>query len=256
MKRLFILALQVSVACVVFGCSDEPEGGGDAGVAGAGGAGGTGGVSGAGGTGGTGGGASGNGGVGGAPTEECFNAEVRGSSFGTGDFDVTPVAMNGATQTSTRENTGGNPDFWQRMEHNMTASSQISVFHLGDGISYDPSEGGGAISHLNYSEDHLQFDPPFVGAAIGWGFIIEQGGNRYTLGAPQGPFTETSWTTAEIRGIRADDFNGGTPDFSESGGPITFGYFRSNTNVSSESYTTTHGIDNFSIEICKVPPPL
>lgn len=248
MKPLLLLTLQVTLACVALGCNPEPETVDDGGVGGAGGS------PASGGTGGALGGSGGDGGVGGSTTDECFNAEYRGSSFGTGDFDVTPVSSTGATQTSTREVTDGNPGFWQRMEHVMPANSQISVFHLGDGITYDPS--GGAISHLNYSEDHLQFDPPFGGAAIGWGFFLEQGGTRYTLSAPEGPFTDADWTTADISDIRAEDFNGGVPDFSESGGVITFGYFRSNSNVSSSSYTTTHGIDNFEVEICKVRPAL
>lgn len=215
------------------------------------GTGGSGGTAGSGGSAGSGGG--GEGGAGGDPTDTCFNAEVRGSSFGSVDFTVTDVPTGGASQTSAREVVGGNPGFYQRMEHLLPGNSTISVFHLGDGLTYDPGGGGGAISHLRYSEDHLQFSPPFSSAAIGWGVFIEQGGVRYTVSASS-PFTETTWTTAEILGIRADDFNGGTPDFSESGGEITFGYFRSNSNSNSSEYTTTHGIDNFEVTICKVLP--
>ena len=49
--------------------------------------------------------------------------------------------------------------------------------------------------------------------------------------------------------LTAADFPG--VNFSSTGGPITFGYFRSNTNTGGGAVTLTHGIDNWKVEICR-----
>jgi len=69
------------------------------------------------------------------------------------------------------------------------------------------------------------------------------------LRPPTNAFTNTTWETTAALDLTAADFPG--VDFSAAGGPITFGFFRSNTNSGGGALTLTHGVDNFKVEICR-----
>ncbi len=150
----------------------------------------------------------------------------------------------GISHIATNSVEGGNDGGYLRMEHLMSVRGAISVYHYFS-VTYDPAEG--AIDHINYYEDHIEFLPPFTGAAIGWGFSLEQSGTRYNKSIGNAAYTNTSWQTASMLNLTATDFPG--IDFSTSGKPITFGFYRSNTNNGAASYRTTHGIDNWKVEI-------
>jgi len=193
------------------------------------------------------------------PERPCFDPFVLTETFEVGDsFSAVAVPRNRATDTVMIEPDGGFPGGYRRMEHilpGVTGGSSVTVFHLFDEV-YDPADG--AISHFNYSEDQIQFDPPFPTAAIGAGLFVVQNGTRYTFPLnPGGAFTSPTWERVRIDDLDPESFATGL-DFSANGAPIQFGFYRSNThNESAEGITATHGIDNWRVEICRsrVPAP-
>lgn len=182
-------------------------------------------------------------------TAGCNNPVIIQDDFGADAGWLASATVSNANVTGTvdRQATGGNPDGYRRMQHLFTGSAAISYFHT-FATTYDPSTQG-AIDHVNYYEDQILVAPPFAGAAVGTAFTMTQGGNRtaLVLRPPGGAFTTTTWERTSLLDITAASVPG--VDFA--GGPITFGYLRSNTNSGTGSYTITHGIDNFRVEICR-----
>ncbi len=168
------------------------------------------------------------------------------------------LSTNGATQSATQVATGGNPDAYRRMTHNLPAAvpgiTDISVAHQFLGASYDPSIQG-QIDSIDYAEDQIEFLPPFSGAAIGAAPALFQDGIRYA--GPNINFTNTTWQSVSLTGLTASDWGVvNHPDFSATGSIIHFGFLRANTNTGpSVSFSTTHGIDNWSFTVHNVPEP-
>lgn len=190
--------------------------------------------------------------------QPCFDPVILTETFELGDsFDATALPTNGASDTAMLQQAGGNPGGYRHMEHlllGVPGGSAITVFHLFD-QEYDPADG--AITHFNYSEDRIQYDPPFPSAVIGGGLFVVQNGIRYTfpLTSGGGTFASLSWERARIDDLGETSFAAGL-DFSENGAPIQFGFYRSNSHgESSEAITTTHGIDNWRVEICRSRVP-
>jgi uncharacterized repeat protein (TIGR01451 family) len=195
---------------------------------------------------------------------------VSDSEFLESSWEVTAAANAGSTQTAERVTSGGNPGAFRWMTHAMTPApseteaSTISVQHLYLGATYDPATQG-AIAGIDYREDQIEFYAPFDGAAVGWAFMLVQDGRTHFAGA--GAFANLGWSTRQLRCLRAEDFTqsgGRYPDFSASGGPIRFGFLRSNTNGSVEvELTVMHGIDGWQVVVhpepnvgCEPPPDL
>ena len=174
-------------------------------------------------------------------------------TFQNGDWTKSVInSTNGATDSVAQVSAGGNPGAYRFMEHDLPPSSSISVFHSMNVATYTPKTEGPIVA-LNYSEDQIEFNPPFPGATIGAQPAIQQDGVLY-LG-PDFTFGTTSWATATRNGLAATDFISLTntnPDFTATGNQILFGYLRSNTNTDPESSETTqHGIDNFSYTVAR-----
>jgi hypothetical protein len=181
-------------------------------------------------------------------------------TFNPGDWSESSIQpTGGATAASVQISTDGNPDAYRRMTHVLPAPSHVLIAHTYLPRVYDPKTGG-AIDHIDYSEDQIEFSPPWNGAAIGWGVCIVQDGRIFVTTSPSNVFTNLSWKRAKLIGLTAADFSstdpsdGGSshPDFSASGAPMAFGFFRSNTNdttIIGGAETTTHGIDNWSFAI-------
>ena len=178
------------------------------------------------------------------------------------DTEFAPVNWNatvlnstgGATQSVSQISTGGNSGAYREMIHTLPPLSSISVIHQFLGASYDPSSQG-AIDSIDYTEDHIQFNPPFQGAAIGAVAALLQDGNWFF--GPNMTFTDLSWQTVSLSGLTASNFltNGMLPDFSDMGGVISFGFARSNSNTGNQiEYTTTSGIDNWSFTVNSQSP--
>ncbi len=170
------------------------------------------------------------------------------SEFASADW--TPIVTKttgGASQSASQSVSGGNPGAYRAMIHSLPPNSNIVVVHEFLGASYDPVVQG-AISTLDYREDHKEFNPPFTGAAIGAKPALRQGGVWYI--GPDLTFNGLSWQSVNLMGLTNMDFSGpggSHPDFSASGGAISFGFVRSNTNSSNTtSFNTTSGIDNWS----------
>jgi hypothetical protein len=133
------------------------------------------------------------------------------------------------------------------MEHHLGPTSNIAVFHVFD-VTYDPAQG--AIDHIDYQEDREVITPPFVGAAVGTGFMIVQNGNQYLSATiTGGAFNSTTWETATREDITAQQVGGA--DFKATALPLQFGYYRSNTNGAGTPEVLNHGIDNWQVTICR-----
>lgn len=177
---------------------------------------------------------------------------IQDGQFLDSDWQVTVFTSTGATTTAQRLDSGGNADAYRFMTHQLPKSSNVSVQHFYLGASYDPGADG-AIAAISYSEDRIQFHPPFGGAAVGALFFVAQA-NRVHY-ANDITFTNTSWTNRKLSCLEPDDFtlSGGVlPDFSASGAPLRFGFLRSNTNSSTSiDLELQHGIDNFRVVVFK-----
>ena len=174
------------------------------------------------------------------------------------DWSATTTSVTGgATQQVQSLSTGGNPDDYRNMEHFIPGVASIEVFHQFNAALFLPAAQG-PIEFVNYSEDRIEFDPPFSGAAVGALPALTQDGIVY-----QGPisnFTNTSWQNLLLTNLTAADFDdgaGGHPDFSATGGPIQFGYIRRNSSQNpSSTNTITSGIDNWSVTLFYTPAPV
>ncbi len=173
---------------------------------------------------------------------------VADSEFAPADWmPIVTKTTGGASQSVSQSGSGGNPGAYRAMIHSLPPNSNIVVVHEFLGASYDPAVQG-AISTLDYREDHKEFNPPFAGAAIGAKPALRQAGVWYF--GPDLTFNGLSWQSVNLTGLTNMDFSGpggSHPDFTASGGVISFGFVRSNTNSSNtSSFDTTSGIDNWS----------
>lgn len=151
------------------------------------------------------------------------------------------------TQTMTWQAAAGNPGGFRQMAHSMIGTGTLNVYHRRE-AEYHPSLPGNAIASINYSEDQIQLLLPSPGTLVGWGFFLEQGGNRYTKSIGTASYSSTTWAANGIVKMTAADFPG--VNFGATGGKIRFGFYRANTSTGG-IYTITHGIDNWSVEVCK-----
>jgi hypothetical protein len=173
------------------------------------------------------------------------------------DDDFTPaewvvsvtVVTGGATHAESRPATGGNPAEYRHMTHTLPGSSSITITHLFIAGVYHPWIDG-PITSIDFREDRSQAAPPFPGASVGAAPLIVQDGISYF--GPSTTFTNTSWSTSYLTSLSASDFTSATnthPDFSVCGGPLQFGFTRSNSNAGGSPIATNHGIDNFAVTV-------
>jgi hypothetical protein len=187
------------------------------------------------------------------PTSDCTSPVVFYDDFTTGSQwnALLTGTGTGFTHTVSNNATGGNPGGHRRMSHTFQASSSIVVNHVYTGGSYDPRVAG-AIRHLHYFTDRIQFDP---GLVVGDRFRIFQGTGSFQVPVALDPansgFGSTTWESIALLRLTPASFSPATANFTATGGVLTFGYQRSNTNSSTTSpRTTNHGIDNWTVVIC------
>ena len=185
-----------------------------------------------------------------APTSDCLTPVVLRDDFTNGSqWSVTFGGTNGANHSETTNATGGNPAGYRHMVHILPGMSSLTLQHVYTGGSYDPSVSG-AIRHLHYMEDRIQFNPPFAGASIGTTFRMFQGAAG-TFRTAALSFGSTTWESVLMQRLTPSSFAPANVNFTATGGPITFGYQRSNTNNNPVTpVTTNHGIDNWTVVIC------
>jgi hypothetical protein len=170
------------------------------------------------------------------------------------------TATNGATE-SIRQGFWPQQNNVRGMIHNQPPANSVNtdllVFHEYQGASYTPANSGEILA-LNYAEDFIHFNPPFTGAQIAWRPAIRQNGQVY-LG-PANVFSHfdntndpiaTPFATGQILDLDETDFvafggSGANPDFSATGGTITFGYVRGTTHTGPVPEIRDHGIDNWN----------
>ncbi len=167
------------------------------------------------------------------------------------------LTTNGSSQTAELAG-GGNPGGQRRMTHTMPGTedgennpTQIAVVHMFTGGGWVPAVDG-PLSHIDYAEDQVEYDPPFDGAAVGARFVVQQSGTTYLaeINPPNNAFTNTDWRTTRVVNLTPEDFVPAPgPDFSAGGDPMTFGYHRSNTSRGGREIILQHGIDNWTVEL-------
>lgn len=165
---------------------------------------------------------------------------------------VAPLAATGGATApaSTRPTTKGNPGGYMEMQHVLPGNSSISVHHILQ-QPYDPGIMGNAITRIEYSEDEIEMNAPFTGAAIGTTFLVKQGNTVLLriINPPSGAFKDTTWVTSP----NVDPHSGGSTRHQSvwRRTDLNFGFQRGNTNNSGPQITTTHGIDNFKVRLCR-----
>lgn len=128
-------------------------------------------------------------------------------------------------------------------------NSDVIGLHWRVGASYNPQVQG-AITAIDYSEDAILIDGFGQGQAAG--LALRQNQQIY-LPVSRLITPEPGWTHKELNDLQAQDFVAvGTtdqhPDFSATGAPIQFGFFRANTTTNAQ-YSIIGGIDNWSASI-------
>lgn len=182
---------------------------------------------------------------------------ISDSTFNPVDWAVYSSIGSGASETHEQKLTGGNLGSYRYMQHTVPPPPSvgdnvfIEVMHVLIKKTFDPSTQG-AIEYIDYSEDNKLFKGGFVTGGV----LIEQAGQYYRNVMPVILIMDTIWTSKNLFGLKASDFYEVTgsyeqPDFSTSGGPIEFGYWRSNNHLSPDPITEIyeHGLDNFSVTI-------
>ena len=161
-------------------------------------------------------------------------------------------ATGGATSPgATHPQAGGNGDDadYRRIEHVFPDAGSVNYFHGFTGETYDPSTQG-AITSLSFSDYRQQFEP--ATGSVGARFALMQGGVIYRLenGEAFGPsLGHAGWVRFEANDVTEADFGASGPDLTATGGPITFGFLRTNTRLTPSPLTIVHGTDDFRVEI-------
>lgn len=179
------------------------------------------------------------------PDSEWFSKMISDTA-GTSSFE------------SGQASTGGNPGEFRLTTHEYYEASMV-VAHFRDGWVYDPGTSG-AIEFINFSYDLKLIDD--VGAlSARYRLCLEQDGIVYESLAGDLIF-EPIWTgffqvaQTSVDFIPSDESLVGTnPDFSEDGAPIRIGYRTSNSATDASRHETTHGIDNFRVEVVPIEDP-
>lgn len=162
-----------------------------------------------------------------------------------------------ATFAAEQVTSGGNADEYRKVTHVFDFGS-IYVGHLSTASTYDPSVSGAVLS-LAYSYDLMHIDPP-PAQAVAYGIVIHQNDSWYSP-ALDNIFPQT-WTAFGQSGLTAASFvlragsGPASPDFTGSGGLMTFGYLSANGNSGGvPDLVRISGIDNWQVELTTVPLP-
>ena len=172
--------------------------------------------------------------------------------FTDSDWTLENMPTGASAQSGAQVASGGNPGEFRQV--NTISNSFTYMANLRTAFTYDPSVSG-AISFIDWGIDTKNISA--FGLGMGYGLAIKQGGNYY--GGPHNitGSTNFNWNSLSQTGLSASSFNlnifgSGSPDFSASGGLMTFGFFTSNGNAAGISV----GYDNFRVSINPVPEPI
>jgi hypothetical protein len=179
------------------------------------------------------------------------------TTFNNANWSSTVLAATaGTTTAAAQQASGGNPGTFRRMTHNLPGVSEVYVFHEYLPALYSPTSSG-PITRIDYSEDHIEFNPPFTNAKIGWTAALRQGSKVFVAALQETP--NTSWEAGSLNNLKAADFSefNGTahPDFSANAPDIHLGYLRWNTHFAGP-ITIDQGIDNWRMSVVPEPSPV
>ena len=193
------------------------------------------------------------------------------STFNDEDWKITSFLRGNGRVVTGNQITSGDNQFRQVINTSGTDPRMTSYtigFHQQIGAVYNPQLQG-AISSLDYSENSILFGGYYNGQTTG--VALKQDGKVYAFGV--GVTSERNWTTKSVNNLQESNFSlvgkvaedldlastvapvdygsgSDRPDFSSTGSPIGFGFFRSNTACPTcGSYRIVAGIDNWSVTI-------
>lgn len=174
-------------------------------------------------------------------------------TFADVDWDVTVFFTMGpgGVVDAQQVTSGGNPGAYRKITNTVYSAppyAYVVGFHRFISAVYDPS-GVSPLLSVDFTEDTCLLIGH--GDGQGSGAAVRQGGlvfvsERYLI--PQ-----FYWQHHELNGLTAADFHlwndpSAHPDFTGTGGPIEFGFFRCNGTYSA-GYTIVAGCDNWSVTL-------
>ena len=184
-----------------------------------------------------------------AVAEPAGPFQIMDGSFPVSDWEIV-ADTGGGTVDATQQATGGNPGAYRRMQH---FGEVIETFHryIGTGATYSPATDG-AVTAIDVAWDRVIVARDGGPLAFDEALLVFQ--NEQIFQGPVDTFQPGSlgvWQSTASLGLLATDFDdgsGGNPDFTASGAPLTFGYFR-RTGAAGISGFMGHGIDNFQLTV-------
>jgi hypothetical protein len=181
------------------------------------------------------------------------------SEFAAADWVVTPVLDTTHTvfaPVTELVASGGNPGVYRKMTFTIEPLElDERAVYVSQAFVYDPAAQG-AIHVIDYAEDCIALQNN-SNESTQSSLAIEQAGRRY-VSDQQGLCTQTTWAPVANRAsLVAANFNRidgpacgageSCPDFSASGPPMRFGYFRIVFGV--QGNVIAHGIDNWKVTV-------
>ncbi len=173
-------------------------------------------------------------------------------------FEVNDQTPNDSFSFSaTQLGAGGNPGAYRQVinELNTLVGSQIASGHLFQGGGFDPGVDG-PFKSLAMSFDGISI-PGNPAGAMGYGVLLEQGGDFFSHGLGQ-VLDGLGFAALSATGLTEADFtpfDGGVLDLTDTGAPVSIGFFVSNGTFGQPS-TNEGGVDNWSVSITTgVPEP-
>jgi 6-phosphogluconolactonase (cycloisomerase 2 family) len=185
-------------------------------------------------------------------------------TFNNSGWQVTNFTNSTGTTSGAQALSGGNPGAYRQTTNNVGPAPSANClgnvvgFHAKTGAVYNPAQQG-SITSIDYAEDAILISGGGDGQGAGPALI--QGGQVY-LG-PEHVTPSFSWTHFTNPGLLAGDFSAVDttafcssfvnsskhPDFSASGSPIQFGFWRANSTGTgaTSGYTTVGGVDNWTV---------
>ena len=193
--------------------------------------------------------------------------ELRASASGSrfffdGDFpdadwttSIIPYG-NGGTATGIQQATGGNPGAARRMTLSIQGApgpdttSAVFAFSWKAGATHDPQTQG-AIASVDFSQDQRAAPgPQFVALAIRQNLFTYVTTTRLADSQAWTRFTEHGLTSSSFTEVSAYGTSPATPDFSATGAPMQFGFYRgASTGYGGAGYTTVADVDNWMVNV-------
>lgn len=155
-----------------------------------------------------------------------------------------------AVQQATNGETGG-PDLLVSVNvpGSIPTGAAVYAFNLYNAATWDPATQG-PITSLIFSESRKTDS-----TGQEFGPAIEQGGVFYYSDASYLP--STSWSTLTTGALTSSNFGTATtsngPNFTATGGPMTFGFVAINSTSDTTGFSTSALYDNYSISLTVTP---